>query len=209
MTRIALLVGLVAAGCSSPASRPQTVAGRIAQATFPANVDGVRVLQGNSEIVSASVAIDGSFSIIIPAGTGYRIAFVSSGDPGLIFPRQTGSIETAFDIKSGTQLFDLGKVRFIGDPASHSYHQGTAGGDEEAECEDGVDDNGAVCVDDDDDEGAACEDGTDDGETNDDGGDGDGETDDDNEVPQQAAVAEHNLPSSIGCDDQDGEEEDD
>lgn len=212
MNRISLLVGLFAIGCSSPAAPPQTVSGRVEQAGFPAHVDGIRVVQGTSEIVSAALASDDTFALTIPAGTTYRIEFLSLGEPSLVFPRASGSIDTTFTILSGTQPFDLGKVRFIGDAASNTFHMGTPGEEDDVECEDGIDENGAVCVDDDDDEGAGCEDGTDDGETNDDGtdpGDGDGEEDDDG--PQgQAAVAEHNLPSSIGCDDHaDGEEEDD
>ena len=211
ISSLSLAVGMLAAGCSSSSS-PQDISGRVDQPGFPTAVTGVRVIRGTTTIVESPVASDGSFKVTVPAGSGYRIELVSQDQPGLVFPRTTGVIETSFAIKNGTNLFDLGMVRFVGDASTRTYHTETPG-DGDVECEDGLDPNGAVCVDDDDEEGAQCEDGTNDGETNDDGadeGDGDGETDDD-QLPANAAVAEHNLPASIGCDegDGDGEEADD
>ena len=130
-----------------------------------------------------------------------------------------------------TNPFDLGMVRFVGDPTSRAYQQRPAGGVATADqaCEDGVDaTTGAVCVDDNDEGGAGtcegdggvdCQDGIDpatgaecdggpaanptDG-TEVGGGDGDGETADDT-LPGQAAVADHNLPAAIGCGEGEGD----
>ncbi len=110
-----------------------------------------------------------------------------------------------------------------------------SGEDVEYECEDGIDPaTGAVCVDDEDDEGAVCEnndenegenandqdgddvncedgidpatglecDGGPDANTQDDDGDGE-----DGALPAEAAAAEHNLPATVGCQD-DNENED-
>jgi hypothetical protein len=217
------------AACSGSSAPPQTVTGRIDGASFKSPVSAVRASRAGS-VVEAPVSADGSFSITIPAGTGYRIELVAaSGQPGLVFPRSAGTIDVSFDVRAGTKPFDLGLVRFVGDANAHPFVFKTTGGsDGDGECEDGVDPNGAVCVDDNDDEGASCDnhecvDGIDpsngqecdggpganqdDGETADEG-DGDGETDDD-ALPAEAAIAEHNLPAAVGCDDGDGETNDD
>lgn len=185
ITRVSLLLGLAAGCSSSPAS--QTITGTVEQAAFPSHVDAVQVLQGTAVVASATVAADGTFALTVPPGSGYRIALSSAG---LVFPRATGTIDTSFAIAAGTQPFALGTVRYVGDATKHAHAQ-------DGECEDGVDQNGNVCVDDPTDQGTACEDGSNDGETNDDGS------------TQDAAVADHNLPSSLGCDNQaDGETSD-
>lgn len=212
---------LAACGGSAP---PQTITGRIDNPTFKSPISSIRASRSGA-VVEAPVASDGSFSIVLPAGNGYRIELVAAaGLPGLVFPRSAGNIEVGIDIRGGTQPFDLGMVRYIGDAASQPFvFKTSTGGDGDGECEDGMDATGSVCVDDNDEEGAACEnhecvDGIDpsngqecDGGpgANQDGadeGDGDGETNDD-ALPPEAAVADHNLPSAVGCDD--GETDDD
>jgi len=81
---------------------------------------------------------------------------------------------------------------------------------DDVECENGTTPDGAVCVDDDANEGASCDD--QEGEADDDAGeaeDGDTEADDAGEnTPGDAAVAEHNLPSTGGdCADDDADHE--
>lgn len=209
-----LIATLVACGSSAP---PQTITGRVDGATFTSPISSIRASRPGA-VIEAPVAGDGSFSIVLPAGSGYRIELVTAaGQPGLVFPRTAGTIDVAFDIRGGTQPFDLGMVRFLGDATSQPFvFKSSTGSDGDVECEDGVDPNGSVCVDDDDDEGATCEnheceDGLDPngqecdggpGANQDDGaeGDGDGEAEDD-ALPEEAAVAEHNLPAAIGCDD--------
>ncbi len=200
------------AGCASPA--PQVVSGHVDQASFATPVDHVLVVRGNSLIAAAAVGPQGEFTLSIPPGSGYRLELRSmSAKTGLISPRATGTIDVAFAIRGAQVPFELGAVRAIGAPGAHTY---SAHGDTELECEDGLDPDGAVCVDDDEEatscdeqdgennDGETADDGEQsdgDGETADDGeeSDGDGETDDDNALPDSAAVADHNLPSSLGC----------
>ncbi len=141
------------------------------------------------------------------------------------------SASTSFDLGSVRYVGDANSAAF-----SFGATQALTA-DDDGECEDGHDQSGAVCVDDDDDEGASCEadddgeadDGEADGEEDDDGVDcvdgidaatgaecdggpganqDDGEEDDDDDAAaSDAAVADHNLPASLGCDD--GEEDDD
>lgn len=219
----------LAGGCASQTS-PQVVSGRVDATTFPATVTTAQVLRAGQVVAEAPVAADGSFSLTIPAGANYHIAFASAtGKPGLVFPRSVGTIDVSFAVRGGGAPFDLGMVRYVGDPTGHTYVYNAAPADgDDIECEDGIDPNtGAVCVDDDD-EGAGscegdgddsnCEDGIDpatgaecDGgpSANTDGGaeEADGETEDD-AVPGEAAVADHNLPASVGCGEDDEESDD-
>jgi hypothetical protein len=219
-------IGLVTIGCgASPGS--QTVSGRVAQQTFASPVDQVSVIKAGASVVAAPVAPDGAFTIVIPPGSGYRIELSSAATrAGLVSPRSTGTLDATFAIRGKAAPFDLGTVRYIGNPTTTIFKQTGGGtGDGDGECEDGIDPTtNAVCVDDNEEEGGSCqgddgetnddvEDGTPDGETDDDGiedGTPDGETEDDG-APADAAVADHNLPNALGCDDgeqQDGEQDD-
>lgn len=214
--KILFALGFVAVGCSSPAGS-QTISGRVAQSTFASPVDTVTVVKGGTGVLEAPVAADGSFTVIVPAGSGYRIELSSAATrAGLVSPRSSGAIDVTFAVRGSGAPFDLGMVRYVGDPAGTIFKQtGGTGGDGDGECEDGIDPaTHAVCVDDDEEDGGSCsaDEGDGDGEEADDGEDGtdDGETDDDG--PAVAAVADHNLPSAIGCDDDhenEGEEEGD
>ena len=229
------LLGALAAGCSSSGDG-QVVKGQLALSSFPAGVDNVRVMQGSTLTSEAIPTSDGAFELTIPAGKGYSLE-LRKGDAlvGLVFPRASGSVEHSFAVAGGGSPFDLGNVRYVGDISTKSFSFGEKAGDGDGECENGIDaETGAVCVDDDH-ENEAC----DDGEENEDeeGGvdcvdgidsatgaecDGgpsanqdDGEEDDDAETdddgPAEAAVADHNLPASLGCgeEEEDGEENDD
>lgn len=208
------LLSLAACG-GSPA--PQVVVGRVATTSFPYPVDTVRAVRGGRTVAEAPVAGDGAFSIAIPAGDGYRLELAAAGGrAGLVFPRQLGTIERTFNVRGHQAPFALGAVRYLGDPASHTYKT-TTGAD--GECQDGTDPaTGAVCVDDHedggscaDDSGGNCENGIDpatglacDGgpaANQDDGTEADGETPTD-DGPTDGAVADHNLPSAIGCGDE-------
>lgn len=223
-----VLATTLAGACATQAT-PQNINGRVDPATFPTSVTRAQVLRAGQIVTEGPIAADGSFSLTIPAGNRYHIVFAGpAGQPGLVFPRSAGTLDASFDVRGGSAPFDLGTVRYVGDPRGRTYtYRSPAAEDDDVECEDGVDPNtGAVCVDDDDDEGAGsgscesgdgddvnCEDGIDpatgaecDGgpaANQDDGTEADdGETADD-EVPGDAAVADHNLPSSIGCDSED------
>lgn len=216
--------------CATPTT-PQTISGRVDASTFPSTVTRAQVLRGGQIVTESPIAADGSFILTVPAGSRYLIVFAGpAGQPGLVFPRSAGSLDVSFDVRGGSTPFDLGTVRYVGDPTQQTYaYRSPAASDGDVECEDGVDPNtGAVCVDDDDDEGAGsgscesgdgddvnCEDGIDpatgaecDGgpaANQDDGTEADAGESAEDEVPGDAAVADHNLPSSIGCDSEDGD----
>jgi hypothetical protein len=220
----ATALALLAAGAACEAAPgPHVVNGTVALSTFPEAVVAARAVRAGSTVVEARVGPDGSFSLTIPAGRGYRIDFVAgAGRPVLVFPRRAGEVDATFDVRGGGPAFDLGLVRYVGDPRARTWAFLTAGGGDadDLECEDGIDlESGAVCVDDDDDEGAGvCEDdddewGDDDEVECEDGIDPatgapcvDDDGDEAEDPPDEAAVADHNLPPAVGCDD---DEEDD
>ena len=143
----------------------------------------------------------------------------------LVFPRAAAPLGWTFDVRGGGAGFDVGTVRYLGDPVGRSYtfvtrQKQTVSADAAApgddDCEDGKSiKTGATCVDDDDDDDKgkeACDD--------------DDEKDDDDCVggvtpktgapctpapaPGAAAVADHNLPPVMGtCADDDDDEKDD
>ena len=191
LLKLAILPAVLLAACSS--SPPQVVTGRVASATFPYPVNTVRAVRAGRTVVAAPIASDGSFSIAIPSGSRYRLEFAATaGGAGLIFPRTLGTLDATFDVRGHQAAFDLGAVRFVGDPASHTYKTGPAHG-LDGECEDGIDrSTGAVCVDDEE-NGGSCE-------ASDGGAEGDGE-DPTDDGPSEGAVADRNLPSALGCGD--------
>jgi hypothetical protein len=212
------ILGALAVGCGD-SSGVQTITGRVAHDSFGAPVASAVITHNGNVVAEAPVASDGSFSISVRAGNGYTLRFRTGAERvALISPRAAGTIETTFAVRGASSTFDLGLVRKVSQPLATTFHYGSSPGtdDDDVECENGVDPNGAVCVDDDAQDGQNCQNDDGDGETNDDeaaSGDGDGETDDDGEtnddvdVAQAAAIAEHNLPSQLGCDEGDGDGE--
>jgi hypothetical protein len=224
----ALGLGVFAIGCgSTPGS--QVVSGRVEQSTFSSTVDRITVTGAGKVVAETQVQADGSFTITIPPGSGYHLNFsASSARTGLINPRKDGTLGATFAVRGNGAAFDLGTVRYIGDATTHVYTQAPApGATGDGECENGIDPTtNAVCVDDaadgescNADDGETNDDGTADGETADDGapdgetaddgagGANDEEANDDNGdgVPDQAAVADRNLPPTMGCGDQGGD----
>ncbi|MBI5525821.1 MAG: hypothetical protein HY897_05760 [Deltaproteobacteria bacterium] len=213
--------GLAPRNVDVPAN--QTVSGALVQGTFPAPVDTARVMRGTSEITRTAVAADGTFQLNIPAGLGYSIEFVRTGGAaGLVFPRLNGTIAIAFEVKKAAAPFDLGKVRYIGDPhgrlftVRHGLHKDTSAGEQNAgadgddvQCEDGLDPaTGAVCVEDGDaqDEGV-CDDGEE-GEGEKDEGEGEKEKGDD--ADKDNVECENGVDPNTGAacaDDDSGEDE--
>jgi hypothetical protein len=232
--RLALLTVSMAAACGSGSSgaTPQVVSGKAALSTFPQGVDTVRAVRSGQVIATAPVASDGSFAIQIPAGTGYRIELAAGASrAGLVFPRKAGTVDKTFNVRSSGAPFDLGAVRYVGDPTSHTYAFGASSAAAAVGCENGVDPaTGAVCVDDAEGGGSCtatdadsvqCENGIDpvtgapcDGGPDANPNDGsNSETTDGNETsgtedtagaPADAAVADKNLPSAVGCNEGDG-----
>lgn len=153
---------LVAVACTpTPETKsPIHVTGQAELSGFPSAPTSVRATRGQSVVAESSVAADGSFELTIPAGAGYAIDFLSQADSvRLIFPRQTNTVESRFNVL-GAGDFNLGTVRYIGDPGTQSYLYLTSASALESDtdnvqCEDGIDAvTGAVCVDDEDDETA-------------------------------------------------------
>jgi hypothetical protein len=71
----------------------QAVSGSVALSTFPTPIAVARALQANRVVAEGTVAADGSFSLNIPAGRGYRIEFAAyTIGPDLVFPRSTGGV---------------------------------------------------------------------------------------------------------------------
>ncbi len=207
----------LAAGCSS--GPPQVITGRISR-DFPMTVTKVVVIHGNTTVASSPIAADDTFRLEVPAHSGLRLALVGEGHSGIVFPRQPGTLDTAFAVRGHGDDFDLGMVRFVGAaPATlFVFRPGSTTGGGGAQCEDGHDASGAVCVDDEDDNNNTCgQDDQQEGEHDDgDANEGnEGETNDDGEQADEGpdvgdAVAEHNFPAD-GCSDdhQDGESNDD
>jgi hypothetical protein len=245
----------------------QPVSGTVAQESFSSPITTVTASRTDATSTSASVAADGTFTLNLPKGSGYRLDFASAaGDTTLVFPRSGGAVEWRFDVTSTGSTFDLGTVRQVGDPRklnvtfAHTkmkHGDGGVEGDEVA-CLNGLDPTtGAVCVEDNDDQGLACKGkggkhgkgkghgkakGHGDGDAGchkrhvceDDAGvcqgDGDGDghhghdggVDDDDPTtgtdtgsatgeatPSSAAVADRNLPASLGaCSDRDETDDD-
>jgi len=238
MSRIilAVVVGAALGGCTSVG--PQVVSGVVELGSFHEAPSSVRVTRAGQIVVESAIDLEGRFSLTIPPGQAYRIElYAPSATPGLVFPRKVGGVDASFTVRGGTTPFDLGMVRYVGDPTARTYAFITttptpgvalstvASGD----CEGGMDQSSrAVCVDDDDDEGATVceEEGDDDGEDHQcedgidpatgaecDGGpaanaDGSGADGADEALPGDAAVADHNLPAEIGCGDDDEEDDD-
>ncbi len=210
---------LLAAGCSS--GPPQVITGRISP-DFPMTVTKVVVRHGNTTVASSPIAADDTFRLEVPAHSGLRLALVGEAHSTVVFPRQAGTLDTAFVIRGSGADFDLGMVRFVGAAPATAFvfKPGSTTGGGGAECEDGHDASGAVCVDDEDSDNNTCgqddqqEGDHEDGDAND-GEHDDGETNDDGEQADDGpdvgdAVAEHNFPAD-GCndDEQDGESNDD
>ena len=148
----------------------------------------------------------------------------------LVYPRVSGAIDASFDV-TGAGQFALGNVRYIGDPRQQSFlyakkASAPEASDGDGECKDGIDTaTGAVCVDDDaessadtcapeegkegaetDGDNVECENGLDANGQACDGGpaanaDDGTEAGSEEDVPTDAAVADHNLPGAIGCGD--------
>jgi hypothetical protein len=226
---------LLVASCSSNPAGTLTLTGQAVLASFPAPATAVRAIRGQEVVEQAPVGVDGRFSMSLPAGRGYHLEFIyGNGDATLVFPRSSGAIGSKFDVLGSTG-FDLGLVRYIGDPAGQSFYfrdmSGSSGSDEadadgdEVECEDGVDPaTGSVCVDDDDeefegmcsDEEGEKEDEADDVECENgidpatgaecEGGPAANPDDSDEDTPSDAAVADHNLPAGVGCADEDNDD---
>jgi hypothetical protein len=211
-------------GCAKDNVQP--ISGKVALQTFDGPVTTVSAVRPGGTPVVARVGLDGAFQIAVPRGKGYHLEFAGpSRVPYLVFPRTAGSLTWTFDVRGRGTRFDVGTVRYVGDPKGmpvsfvtrqkQTAAEPDAGAkEEEDECEDGKNEKtGAVCVDDDDDKGKKHEECDDD--------DADDCVNGTNPktgtpctpppAPGSAAVADHNLPSVMGTcqDDEDDDKDDD
>jgi hypothetical protein len=170
MIRTTMMI-VLAAGCGT--SSDQLVTGKVMGATFPAPITHVRAV-GTASTIEAPVAADGSFTLSVPAQDRYRIelhAAVNKSD--LVFPRTRGTIDATFYVEAARGAIDLGRVRYVLDPANTPYDYGGCKTHPEG---------GNVCVED---------------------GEGGGDCGGDVGAPEGArdpgAVPEKNPPAAIGC----------
>ena len=125
---ILLVVSVLFFGACSETQAPSTsgakqlITGQAALSTFPDGVTGVRVVQGAEVIATGDVASDGTFSLNVPKGVNYRVEILQNGEPvTLVFPRAAGGVEGNFDVKGAGTAFNLGTVRYIGDPSASTF----------------------------------------------------------------------------------------
>jgi hypothetical protein len=206
-----LLPLLVATACANSDGRQpgtQPVVGKLVQQSFAGPVTSVRAQRAGAPAIVASVAPDGGFTLVLGAGRGYHIDFLRAGAGArLVLPRQAGALAWSFDVRGGGASFDLGAVRYLGSPTGQTFAftpattvrtaalASAASEMDSVACEDGKDASGAVCVDDQEGEQDKC------GEGSTGAGGSAFQTEADDSAPE-AAVAEHNVPSAIGCADE-------
>ncbi len=154
---------IVVAACGAPGTGVQVFSGVAALQTFPDPPTAVRAVSSGKLISETPIAADGSFSLSLQPGLKYRIEFTGGAvSPVLVMPRSSGRVDTLISVRGSTAPFNLGTVRYIGDPSTAAFHYTTRSAGDSAdgdavqnECENGVDPNtGAVCVDDNDEQGA-------------------------------------------------------
>jgi hypothetical protein len=221
---LAVLTLALAVGCAK--ERVQPISGKVALQTFDGAVTAVRVVAPGGAPIVGRVGLDGSFSVKVPRGKHYHLELTGpSGASYLVFPRAAAPLGWTFDVRGRGQPFDLGMVRYVGNPLETTYTFVTRqketlsspdGGAEHEDCEDGKNaQTGATCVDDDDDDDdkgkAECDD--DDGPDDDDCVNGanpkTGAPCTPPPAPGAAAVADHNLPPVMGSCEDDEDDKDD
>ena len=222
---IGSLAGALVAGCGAAAT-PAMVKGQVNQSSFPQALTHLTVVSSSGAKTRIPVAADGTFQAKLAPGAAYRLDFLSNGS--VVFPRSSGSINSAFAMVGPTTL-DLGKLTYIGDPegprlcvhperdrrrhhrqlraTSRSTTPTPAQTDDGASSDTGsgdATDGGSG------DTGSASGDtGGTSGDTAGSGDSADGpdmtgaeaqqETDKIDQEPAEAAVPEHNAPSEAGC----------
>ena len=206
ITRLSPLL-LLALGACSQSTPPQDISGTLALTTFSSTPTAVRAVHGGKVVVETPVAPDGKFHLRLPARSAYHLEVAADqGKPTVVFPDAAGGMRTGFYVGAKGKPFDMGTLRHMGSPAGQTYAFPPA----EMVCEDGHDPaTGAVCVDDDAGKDNHCGD-----RGGDDDGDGQGEhgstgggktgaggADSENVATDEAVVADHNLPGTMGCDD--------
>jgi hypothetical protein len=208
---LALVALLELGGCyQSTPSHEMTLMGRVDRATFPYDVSRVQLRDGAGDVSSVTIGDDATFRLTLAEGTRVRLAFEAptGAHATLVYPRREGRLESWLDVQHAGGWFDLGRVRYLGDPAdvdlsavfgeADTESNGCGGDDEgdDGEWDDHEgDDQDGECVDA---AGTACS-GTDDG----DGTDG---WDAEDDFEGDAAIAEHDVPRGGVCGPDDGDD---
>jgi len=167
------LTAVAAGGCSStPAKTASTIAGSVAQASFPKAVSAITVKSDSGKTSTVAVGSDGKFSAQLEKGASYQFFL---GDDGksipIVLKSDQDRLQTQVHVKAGGASLNIGSVRYWGGVTTAEAKVITAPGAASKSCVGGVFANSsqpcasgvspAVCSDEDDD----------DGESNDDHGD--------------------------------------
>lgn len=226
------LTVVASGGCSSTAVKTSsTLAGSVAQASFPKAVSAITVKSDAGKTSTVAVGADGRFSVELEKGAGYQLFLGADGKSiPIVLKSDQDRLQTQVHVKSGGASLSIGSVRYWGGTPTSEAKVVTEPGSTGKTCVDGVyanssqpcasDVSTAVCAesddedsdgdhqdhgdDADDEEGADCVDGLD-AATHQpcDGGPAANSTDAD--AASEMGVPEHNVPDDVGC----GEEEDD
>ena len=100
------------AGENPPAEESaQIVSGRVARHNFASEVVGVRAVSGDTAAAWSAVALDGSFSLELPAGAEYRMEVVTAaGSHGFVGSAGGSTHALSFAVCSAGAPFDVGHV---------------------------------------------------------------------------------------------------
>src|SRR5690348_13824350 len=63
---------LLGAGCGAPAPTTSTIAGQIAQSSFPSPVDRITVVRDDGKVTKIPVGAAGAFKLVLTQGATYR-----------------------------------------------------------------------------------------------------------------------------------------
>ena len=232
------LAAVSSAGCSG-ASAPttSTLAGSVAQGSFPKAVSAITVKSDTGKTSTIAVGADGRFSVTLEKGAGYQLFLGADGKSiPIVLKSDQARLQTQVHVKSGGASLNIGSVRYWGGASTSeakvitgpatgakscvggvfaNTSQPCAGGTSTAVCGEGDDeesdgDQGGDTSDEKGaDSGADCVDGLD-ATTKQpcDGGPAANPTDAD--TASEVGVPEMNLPGDLGCGEQDddGEEAD-
>ena len=100
----------------------QVVRGRVDVSTFPAAATRIELSQAGIIVQSVALAIDGTFLLEVPFGQNYSLHV--TGDDSrvtLVFPRSSGDLDTTFDVLAGGSDFEMGAIRYVGDPTLGTF----------------------------------------------------------------------------------------
>jgi hypothetical protein len=205
-------------GPSSTGVPETTVRGTAALLTFPSKPLRLVATNEVGKAAGVSIGASGQFALALTKGHSYRLAVVTARNTvPVVFPRQSGRLDTTFVVKSAGANINLGSVhRLISAPAGGFTVQSATIGtgspnaqDGEGDCVDCVDDPPSTTC-------ASNADSETESQANDESGSSGGaqdmsgksntETGDQADPGTEIAVGEQNAPEQVdGCDSQTGD----